>query len=44
MKYQTPEATVLASAIEAIQGPPKTGKPIESGEVHEGSAAYEDYE
>lgn len=44
MKYHTPEVTALTQAIDAIQALPKTGQPIESPGVHEGSAAYEDYE
>jgi len=40
MKYETPEVVVFATAITAIQ----TGKAIGSGDSHDDTPAYEDWE
>jgi hypothetical protein len=46
MKYETPEVTVLTTAINAVQGTgtPKTGCTCEDGAFPEHVAAYQDWE
>ena len=46
MEYQTPEVTVLTTAINAVQGPgaPKNAPVCEDGIFPEHVAAYQDWE
>jgi len=46
MKYETPEVTVLTTAINAVQGTgnSKSATPSQDGALYEDPAAYADWE